>query len=75
MAVLYNYPALVGCGFRQRSDREDMSAGSSKVARVFEADELLNNLKLSEEEKEGLFLAKEKMGSLPMVKWMAVRRF
>jgi hypothetical protein len=48
---------------------------SSKAARVFEVDELLNNLKLSEEENEGVFLAKEEMGSLPVVKWMAVRSF
>jgi hypothetical protein len=49
-----------------------MAAGSSKAARVFEVDELLNNLKLSE---EGMLLAKEEMGSLPVVKWMAVRSF
>jgi hypothetical protein len=34
-----------------RSDWIDMAAGSAKSGRVFEVDELLSNLKLSEEEK------------------------
>jgi hypothetical protein len=46
----------------------------AKAARFFEVDELLGNLKLSEEEKEGVVLAKADRGSLPEVKWMAVAR-
>ncbi|XP_051220993.1 uncharacterized protein [Lolium perenne] len=51
-----------------------MEAEGSKKARVYEVDELLKNLKLSEAEREGVFLAKEDRESLPEVKWMAVGR-
>ena len=49
-----------------------MAAESSKKTKVFEVDELLKNLKLSEAERDGVFLAKAERGDLPEVKWMVV---
>jgi hypothetical protein len=37
-------------------------------------EDLLRKLKLSEGEREGVFLAKEERGSLPEVKWMAAAK-
>ncbi|KAM0837413.1 hypothetical protein ACQ4PT_061663 [Festuca glaucescens] len=49
-----------------------MAAETSKKERVFEVDELLKNLNLSEAEMDGVVLAKADRGSLLEVKWMAV---
>jgi hypothetical protein len=49
-----------------------MAAGSSGVRKGASVEDLLQRLKLSEVEKEGVFLAKEDRGSLSEVKWMAV---
>ena len=49
-----------------------MAAETSKPARVFEVDELLKNLNLSEKEKEGVFLAKADRVNLPEVKWTVI---
>jgi hypothetical protein len=49
-----------------------MAAESSGVRKGASVEDLLQRLKLSEVEKEGMFLAKEDWGSLPKVKWMAI---
>ena len=46
--------------------------GASKAE--MEVDELLKKLQLSEEEKDGVVLAKADRDNLPVVKWMAVAK-
>ena len=52
-----------------------MAAESSSSRRGgVDVEEMLRKLKLSEGEKEGVFLAKEERSGLPEVKWMAVAK-
>jgi hypothetical protein len=51
-----------------------MTAGTSRTTWVVEVDELLKHMKLSDAERDGVFLAKADRGDLPKVKWMAVAR-
>jgi len=54
-----------------------MAAESSKAGEKraeMEVDELLKMLQLSEEEKDGVVLAKEDRENLPAVKWMAAAK-
>ena len=45
-----------------------MAAEGSSSAKVFEVDELLKNLKLSEAKKDGVVLARAERANLPEVK-------
>jgi hypothetical protein len=49
-----------------------MAAGSSGARKGSNMEDLLRKLKLSDVEKDGVFLAKEDRRNLPEVKWMAV---
>ena len=76
-AVWYSCPALAANGLG--GDRigladASMAAGSSRPVRVFEVDDLLKNLKLSDKEKDGVFLPRAERVNLPEVKWMAVAK-
>ncbi|KAK1629914.1 hypothetical protein QYE76_004229 [Lolium multiflorum] len=51
-----------------------MAAGPSRSNGGEDVEDLLKKLKLSEEEREGVVLAKEERSNLPEVKWMAVAR-
>jgi hypothetical protein len=60
-----------------RSDRRAdarIAAETSRTTGVVEVDELLKHLKLSDAERDGVFLAKADRGDLPKVKRMAVAR-
>jgi hypothetical protein len=49
-----------------------MAACSSGARKGANVEDLLRKLKLSDVEKDGVFLDKEDRGNLPEVKWMAV---
>jgi hypothetical protein len=49
-----------------------MATGPSDVRKGANMEGLLQKLKLSDVEKDGVFLAKEDQGNLPEVKWMTV---
>jgi hypothetical protein len=51
-----------------------MAAESPGTPRAFEVVELLRNLKLSEAERDGVFLAREEKSKLPEVKWTTEAR-
>jgi hypothetical protein len=54
---------------------ESSNAGSQrKAGKKVDVGELLKNLKLHDSELDDVFLGKEEMGNLPMVKWMAAAK-